>query len=222
MATRSPWYSSLTEEEKTLLRSFKTPHKVQDFLCTIPMNHEPEGDTCLSPRRVLRERRAHCIEGAMLAAAALRLQGFPPLLLDLTASDTDFDHVIALFKINECWGAISKTNHAVLRYREPVYRTLRELAMSYFHEYFLDDGRKTLRSYSLPCNLARFDDRRWFTDEKDVWYIPEFLGVVRHFPLLEQTHIRRLRRAEAIERNVGKIIEWPDPSTKAPSRTLLP
>lgn len=209
------WYAALTKEEISLLRSLKTPQKIQDFLSSIPMNHEPEGDTCLSPRRVLREHRAHCIEGAMLAAVALRLQGFPPLILDLTASDDDFDHVVAIFRKGGCFGAISKTNHAVLRYREPIYRTVRELAMSYFHEYFLDDGRKTLRSYSLPCDLSRFDRKGWITDEEDVWYIPESLVHIRHIPLLQRSQIHRLRPAEAIERKAGTIIEWPVPAEKA-------
>lgn len=126
----------------SILRLLKTPRKIQDFLEEIPINFEPEGDTCLSPRRVLRERRAHCIEGAMLAALALRIQGERPLVLDLEASAQDHDHVIALFKRHGCWGAISKTNHAVLRYREPVYKTIRELVLSFFHEYMDGTGRK--------------------------------------------------------------------------------
>jgi hypothetical protein len=120
----------LTKSELRLLRGLKTPGKIQDYLDSMPINHEPEGDTCLSPRRVIRERRAHCIEGAMLAALALRLHGEPPLVLDLTSNARDFDHVIALFKRHNCWGAVSKTNHTALRYREPVYKTLRELVMS--------------------------------------------------------------------------------------------
>src|SRR5258706_1561416 len=107
----------LTRDELRQLRKLDTPRKIQDFLETIPLNREPDGDTCLSPRRVLRERRAHCIEGAMLAALAFRLHGERPLILDLTSSFHDLDHVIAVYKQHNHWGAISKTNHSVLRYR---------------------------------------------------------------------------------------------------------
>lgn len=149
------------------------------------------------------------MEGAMLAAAALRLQGRPPLVLDLTSEDGDDDHVLALVRERGCWGAISKTNHAVLRYREPIYRTIRELALSCFHEYFLNrNGRKTLRSYSRPINLARFDSRGWMTDEEDVSYIPDYLYTVPHTPLLRPWQINRLRPADPIERQAGRMVEW--------------
>lgn len=198
----------LTADEEKFLRRLKTPRRVQDYLESLPINFEPEGDTCFSPRRVLREKRAHCIEGAMLAALALRLQGRPPLLLDLTANRRDFDHVLAIWRERGGWGAISKTNHAVLRYREPIYKTIRELAASFFHEYTTDDGRKTLRSYSAPVNLARFDRRGWATAEDDVWYVPEYLADVRHYPLLDQKQIRALRRADPLEIEAGKLLAW--------------
>ncbi len=197
-----------THEECAVLRRLNTPRKIQDFLEEIPINFEEKGETCLSPRRVLRERRAHCMEGAMLAAAALRFHGHPPLVLDLTAADRDFDHVAAVFREGGNWGAITKTNHAVLRYREPVYRSVRELAMSFFHEYFDDDGRKNLRSFSLPVDLSRFDTQGWVTAEEDVWYIPEYLTKVRHFEILTRTQIARLRRADPIERDAGKLVQW--------------
>ena len=144
----------------------------------------------------------------MLAAAALRLQGRQPLLMDLKSVWHDDDHVVALFRRRGLWGAISKTNHAVLRYREPIYRTLRELVLSYFHEYFTDDGKKTLRSYSRPVNLKRFDKRGWMTAEPDVWYIPRYLDRVRHYPLLTRTQIKHLRLAEPIEIKAGKLTQW--------------
>ncbi|MDD5726596.1 MAG: hypothetical protein PHC53_04320 [Patescibacteria group bacterium] len=198
----------LTKDELRLLRGLDSPSKVQDYLDKIPINHEPEGDTCLSPRRVIQERRAHCIEGAMLAALAFRLHGQLPLVLDLTSCKRDFDHVVALFKRNRYWGAVSKTNHAVLRYREPVYRTLRELVLSYFHEYFDDYGYKTLRSYSLPINLSRFDKLGWATNEDDNWFIAEHLADVRHIPLLTRSQISTLRKAHPTEIKAGEIIEW--------------
>lgn len=198
----------LTPGELKILRALRTPKMIQDFLNEMPMNFEPEGDTCLSPRRVLRERRAHCMEGAMLAAVALRLQGRPPLVVDLKSTADDLDHVIAVFKENNHWGSISKTNHGVLRFREPIYRTVRELAMSFFHEYFLDDGRKTLRSYSRPVSLAQFDDDGWMTAEEDVWYIPNYVDAVVHYPLLSRSQITKLRPADKVERSMGKIVEW--------------
>jgi hypothetical protein len=200
----------LSASELRFLKSLNTPRKIQDFLEAIPINHEPDGDTCFSPRRVLEERRAHCIEGAMLAALALRLNGHRPLVMDLTSTKDDFDHVVAVFRKHGRWGAISKTNHAVLRYREPVYATVRELALSYFHEYFDDRGRKTLRSFSRPIDLSRFDDRGWMTSEADVWYIPEHLADVPHQSILTRQHIPALRRADPIEISAGKLVQWKD------------
>lgn len=200
---------SFTPEELRLLLVLRSPRKIQDFLDTLPMNFETGGETCHSPRRVLRDRTAHCMEGAMLAAAALRLLGHPPLVMDLKAHRDDLDHVVALFRERRCWGAISKTNHGVLRYREPVYRTIRELAMSFFHEYFLDDGRKTLRSYSRPVDLSRFDRDGWMTAEEDIWSIPAYVDAVRHFPILTPAQLRKLRRADPIERKMGALTEWP-------------
>ncbi len=149
------------------------------------------------------------MEGAMFAAAALRFHGFPPLIVDLTASKKDFDHVIAVFQIDKKWGAISKTNHAVLRYREPVYASIRELAMSYFHEYFTDDGKKTLRSYSDPVDLSRFDSCGWMTSEEEVWHIPDYLTEIPHRKILSRSQISRLRKADPIEIKAGKMLEFP-------------
>lgn len=199
----------LTKDELNIFSSLSTPQKIQDFLEKIPANQGVDEDTCRSPREVLRHRKAHCIEGALLAALALRLQGRPPLIVDMESSAHDLDHVIAVYKICGRWGAISKTNHAVLRYRDPVYRTVHELIMSYFHEYTDDDGRKTLRSYSKPVNLARFDRHRWMTSEKDVWFIPSHLLKIQHIPLCDRSHVALLRRADPIEQTVGNMRQWP-------------
>lgn len=172
------------------------------------MNFEPKGHTCCSPRRVLREWKAHCVEGAIFAAAALRFHGHPPLLMDLTSEADDYDHVVTLFRQRGFWGAISKTNHAVLRYRDPIYRTLRELALSYFHEYFLDDGRKTLRSFAAPIDLSRFARRRWMTAEDDLWDVYDHLFAAKHHPLLTPAQMRSLRRADPVERRAGKLVTW--------------
>ena len=198
----------LKEKELKILKTLNTPKKIQDFLNKIPINFEPNGDTCYSPRMVLKKNQAHCIEGAMFAAAALRVNGERPLVLDLTSTKKDFDHVVCVFKRNGYWGAISKTNHAVLRYREPIYKNIRELAMSFFHEYFDDNGKKTLRSYSMPVNLARFDKLNWMTSEENVWFVDDYLGKVKHFPILTRSQILSLRKADKPEIEAGKIVEW--------------
>lgn len=199
---------SLNKQELKIYQKLNTPAKIQDFLVKLPANFEKKGETCYSPRLVLRHRKAQCLEGAIFAAAALYFHGHKPLIVDLRSNHKDLDHIIAIFKKNNKWGAISKTNHAVLRYREPVYRDPHELVMSYFHEYFLDDGRKTLRSYSKPLNLSRFDKRSWMTSEKDVWYIDKALDEMSYLPLIEKSAIKNLRRADPVEIAAGKIREW--------------
>ncbi len=194
--------------ELAVLRKLNAPWKIQDHLEKLSANFEERGDMFMSPRRVLREKKAHCLEGAVFAAAALWVNGSAPLLMDLCATDDDLSHVVALFKVRGRWGAIGKTNHAVLRYRDPVYQNIRELAMSYFHEYFLDDGRKTLRSYSEPLDLRRFKDDQWTVTEKDLWYIDEALDKQKHYPLFPARTQRILRRADPIERQAGKLTQW--------------
>jgi hypothetical protein len=146
------------------------------------------------------------MEGAMLAAAALQFHGFKPLVLDLRAKRPDDDHVVALFQKGKYFGAISKTNHAVLRFRESIYRDVRELALSFFHEYFTDSGHKTLREYSIPLDLSRFDKKRWQISENNVWYIPEYLDSIKHFRIVDPGH--KLRKAGRLEIAAGKLVEW--------------
>jgi len=203
----------LTRTEFAILRRLSTPHKIQDFVSSLRANFERKGDTCLSVRQVLRRHHAHCIEGAMLAACALWIHGEPPLLLDLKAVH-DFDHVVALFRRRGCWGAISKTNHVQLRYRDPVYRTLRELAMSYFHEYTNKKGRLTLRSYSRAFDLRKVNPRLWVTNGSDCWDIPEMLDEIRHYSLVTGKQVRLLYRRDAMERKVGALLEHPAPQRK--------
>jgi len=167
-----------------VFRRLSTPEKIQRFLdCDLGYNKEVGGETCLSPRLVLRRRTAHCMEGALFGAAALRMLGHPPLLLDLEAVRDD-DHVLALFRRRGNWGALAKSNYAGLRYREPVYRSLRELVMSYFEHYYNLRREKTLRRYSRPVDLRRFDARCWMTSEEDVWFVPEYLTTISHTALL--------------------------------------
>jgi hypothetical protein len=144
---------------------------------------------------VLREATAHCLEGAIFAAAALRVLGYPPLILDLEA-DQDTDHVIAIFRSRGHWGAVAKSNFSGCRYREPVYRTLRELALSYFNIYFNLRGERTLRRYSRPVNLARFDYRHWMTTESDIWFIAEHLCEIPHRRLLKPGMEKYLTRVD--------------------------
>ena len=171
--------NDLTSGETRLLKSLTTPWKIQNFLNSLPYNTEPDGDTCRSPRRVMRDRTAHCFEAALFAAAALRVNGWPPLILDLVAV-RDTDHVIAVYKMDGCWGAIAQSNYSGLRFREPIYRTIRELAISYFEDYYNLKGEKTLRQYSRPVNLARFDAMGWMTAEEDVWAVAEYLVDIPH------------------------------------------
>ena len=200
----------LTEKEIKFLKKLNTPSKIQDYLNSLPVNFETRGETLMSPRKVIREKKAHCLEGALLAALALKINGQKPLLLDLKTSDRkrDNDHVVALFRKNGHWGAISKTNHAVLRYREPVYKNIRELAMSYFHEYFTDNGKKTLESYSLPFDLSKSKVRDWAISEKNLWPISKELNRVKHFKILDKRTKKGLRLADRIEIKAGKILEW--------------
>ncbi|MEK7666023.1 MAG: hypothetical protein AAB337_04080 [Patescibacteria group bacterium] len=186
-----------------------SPAKIQDCLNKIRINFEKHGETCRSPRRVLQFREAHCLEAALLVASILRAQGQRPLVVHLAAKNPDDDHVIAVFRRGKYWGAISKSNHAVLRYREPIYRTIRELVMSYFHEYFLQSNRKkTLRSYTRPINLSRFDYLKWETADEDLWELSDALTDAPHFRILTPAQVRGLRLADKIERRAGELIEY--------------
>ena len=176
-------FSLFDSSERRLLRSLSTPAKIQYFLDNIGYNLEPAGDTCYSPRLVMRHRIAHCMEGAMFGALALRCLGHPPLLLDLEAV-RDTDHVLAVYRANGHWGAVAKSDYSGLRSREPVYRTIRELAMSYFEHYFNPAGEKTLRAFSRPVNLKRFDRDSWMTSEDDVWVVPNHLCGISHTQIL--------------------------------------
>ena len=181
--------------ERRIFRALSSPAKIQRYLDDLPYNKEPGGVTCKSARMVMRDRTGHCMEGAMFGAAALRILGYPPLLLDLEAVQ-DTDHVLAIFRERRGWGAIAKSNYAGLRYREPVYRTLRELAMSYFEHYYNLKREKTLRRYSRPVNLERFDAIDWMTSEEDVWPVPDHLCDVSHTALLTPAVIRSLSRVD--------------------------
>jgi hypothetical protein len=200
----------LTPAEFAVLRRLNSPQKIRDFLFGLGQNFELKGDTCRAVRPVLRTRTAHCIEGAMLAACALWVHGEPPLLMDMRAH-RDYDHVVALYRRNGCWGALSKTNGVFLRSRDPVYRSLRELALSYFHEYANKLDHKTLREFSVPFDLRRVDPSVWVSAENNAWEIADELDALRHFPLVGGRALRGLTRRDAFERSAGKLIQYPRP-----------
>jgi hypothetical protein len=198
--------AELTAAERAVFRRrLDTPAKIQRFLESIPYNTEADEETFRSPRRVLADQTANCIEGAVLAAAALRVQGDPPLIMDLTAV-RDEDHVIAVFRRRSLWGAIATSKFTGLRYREPVYRTVRELAMSYFEQYFNLAGERTLRGYGRPVNLARFDALRWMTSAQDLWPIAEHLERIPHVVLVPPAAARGLTRLGPELRAAGLLV----------------
>ena len=183
---------AFTRSELRTLRALKTPAGVQRFLDELPYNL---GYTARSPQKVLHDRTGSCFEGGIFAAAALRVLGFPPLIFDLEA-EQDTDHVVAIFKMRGHWGAVAKSNFTGCRYREPVYRTLRELAMSYFNIYFNLRFERTLRRYSRPVNLTRFDHLNWMTTDKPVWFIAEHLCEIPHISLLTSSMKKNLNRLD--------------------------
>ncbi len=197
----------LTPGEYRTLARLTTPVKIQAFLDDIPQNFEQGGVTCLSVREVLRQNRALCIEGAMLAACALWINGDPPYIMDLKA-ERDFDHVVAVYKRRGCWGAIAKTNGVFMRWRDPVYRSLRELAMSYFHEFLEWSGTKSLRLYSREFDLSRYAPEKWITAEDDLDWMIDDLAACRHFRIVPAKFARHLRRAAPVELRAMKTVEW--------------
>lgn len=204
---RAKIFKEFSTSEKKIFASLNSAKKIQDFLNRLEINMEERGETLMSPRRVLRKLKAHCAEGALFAAAAFWYHGAKPLLMDIQTSSNDHDHVVALFRKGKFWGAISKTNHAVLRYREPVYKTVRELALSYFHEYFKHNGQKTMRAFSLPFDLSKIKDHSWLTSEDDLWDLIYELDRSPHRKILSAAQLRSLRRADPIEIKAGKLVE---------------
>lgn len=199
----------LTTEEEKLFRSLNSPTKIQDFLNSLSMRFDSRDPIVRSPRSVLKKNKASCMEGALFAAAVLLYHGKTPLLMDLRVAvrSGDVDHVVALFKDGNHYGALSKTNHGVLRYREPIYRTVRELALSFFHEYFTYDGKKTLRSYSAPFNVKKGFGTSWITSMEDLYEIACELDSSPHFDILSQLQKKGLRPADPLEVAMGKLTE---------------
>ena len=185
-------HPGFTSAELRKLRRLKDANGIQKFLDNMPYHLE---DTAWSPRRVLSEGTAHCFEGAIFAAAALRANGYPPLIVDFEA-EHDTDHVLAVYRVNGLWGAVAKSNYTGCRHREPVYRSLRELAMSYFNIYCNMRRERTLRTVSRPVNLSRFDAQQWMTTEKPIWFIAYYLVDLHHYRLLPAGMSKRLHRVD--------------------------
>ncbi len=200
---------SFTKEEKRIFSKLNTPDKIQDYLDSFPFNFEEDGhDTIKAPLNSVRNGRIHCLEGAILGAYLLSLCGHKPLVLHLQSTRNDFDHVVAPFKVNGLWGALSKTNHYTLRYRSPVYKSIRELVMSYFHEYFLNkNGLKTLYAYSRPLDLSKLKTD-WVHSEEDLWIIDEKLDSIEHYEIINKNYLKRMRLADPIERKAGNIVDY--------------
>lgn len=194
--------SEFTYRELRFLRSLRPEWRIQKFLDEIA--YDVRGSDCRSPRRVMSERIAQCLDGALFAAAALRAQGYPPLILDFEAVQDD-DHVIALFRRNGSWGAIARSNYSGLRFREPVYPTLRSLVLSYFEHYFNLRREKTLRCYSRPVSLARFDSIHWMTTSQSLWTIGHFLEGIPHVRLLRPSQVHGLAPVDRRLFAAGKV-----------------
>jgi hypothetical protein len=204
----------LTPAERRLFARLDSPQKIQDFLDKIPANFEPDGDTARSPRSMLKARVAHCSEAAVFAAAVFMFHGKHAWLMDLRALPSDHDHIVTLFKERGLWGAISKTNHAILRWRDPIYRSARELAMTYAHEYCLPGGKKSLLEFSKPFSLTRYPPERWVIAPDDLDWLLFALDLSPHIPVAPPAAMRNRRRSAKVELRAQDVLEWPHPQTK--------
>jgi len=207
-------HAVLTPREHRLFARLDTPQKIQTFLDRLPVNFSLDGDTAMSPRRVIEMRMAHCAEGAVFAAAVLAYHGRPPLLMDIRALPRDQDHIVTLFRERGLWGAISKTNHPILRWRDPIYRSVRELAMTYAHEYCLPGGKKSMLSFSRPFSLARYAPKNWVIAPEDLDQLLVDLDTSPHLPVAPPRALRARRRASRFEMLAQDAVEWPDPVKK--------
>ena len=198
----------LSRRTAATLAGLRTPQRIQDLVNAIPWNTEADGPTARSGAGVLEAGVAHCIEAAFVAACGLWLAGEPPLLMDMAAARGDVDHVVALFRRDGHWGAISKSNSPFLRYRDPIHRSLRELAISFFPQY-VRKRRKTLRSYSLPIDLRRHDPALWVSHDGFSSELVDALTAARHFPILPQEMDRCLRPIDEIEERSNTLRDHP-------------
>ena len=212
----------LSPAERRLFARLDTPQKIQNYLDKLPANFELDGETTMSPRRMLKAHHAHCSEAALFAAAALVFHGQPAWLMDLRALPSDQDHIVTLFQQRGLWGAISKTNHAILRWRDPLYRSWRELAMSYAHEYCLPGGKKSLLAFSRPFSLLRYAPKRWVTAEEDLDWLMDALDDSPHVPVAPRWAMKIRRRSPPVELEAQMVLEWQDPRRKRPVKRRTP
>jgi hypothetical protein len=209
----------LTPAERRAFARLDTARKVQIFIEKMPPNFELTGDTAMSPRTMLKARVCHCAEAAVFAAAVLTYHGQRAWLMDIHALPSDSDHIVTLFKERGLWGAISKTNHAVLRWRDPIYRSARELAMSYAHEYNLNGGKKSMLAFSRPFSLTRYPPQRWVTAPDDLDWLMDALDRSPHEPVAPAHALRRRRRMTRVELKSQDVTEWPVPRSRRVART---
>jgi hypothetical protein len=217
-AYRNALRALLTPAEHRLFSRLDSPQKIQTYIDRVPANYELGGDTVLSPRRMIQDHVAHCAEGALFAAAVLMFHGQRVWLMDLQALPRDQDHIVTLFRQRGLWGAISKTNHAILRWRDPIYRSARELAMSYAHEYCLPGGKKSLLAYSKPFSLARYAPKRWVIAGEDLHWLMDELDASPHVPVAPKRALQSRRRSSPVELRAQEVVEWPDPRKPRPKR----
>jgi len=220
--TRNALRALLTAAERRVFARLDTAQKIQGFLDKLPANYELNGDTVMSPRRMLQERLAHCAEGALFGAAVLMFHGKRVWLMDIRALPSDQDHVVALFQERGFWGAISKTNHAILRWRDPIYKSARELAMSYAHEYCLPGGKKSMLAFSRPFSLARFAPKRWVIADDDLHWLMDALDASPHVPVAPPRAMRQRLRSSKVELLAQEVLEWPDPRKRKVKRKKRP
>lgn len=218
-AYRKELRALLTPAERRIFARLDTPQKLQTFIERMPPNFELEGDTAMSPRTMLNARTCHCSESAMFAAAVLIFHGRDAWLMDIRALPSDSDHVVTLFKERALWGAISKSNHAVLRWRDPIYRTPRELAMSYAHEYNLNGGKKSMLSFSQPFSLVPYAPRRWVIAPHDLDWLLYALDISPHEAVAPPRALRNRRRMTRVELKSQDITEWPVPASRRIAKT---
>ncbi|MBK8944157.1 MAG: hypothetical protein IPM32_02700 [Ignavibacteriae bacterium] len=202
MKNNSSLLNSLESEIRKIFLKLNSIEKIQLFLDSVKYSSD---SIYRCPLRVFNEKVGHCFDGAVFAASALSQIGFQPIILDMLPNKRDDDHILALFKIDNHWGAIAKSNFVGLRFREPIYKTLRELVLSYFEQYYNTAKEKTLRGYTVPLNLKIFDKYNWRTDDNTMELIAQKLDKIRKFKLMTAKMEKRLLQVDDRTYSAGLI-----------------
>jgi hypothetical protein len=197
----APQEAAFSRGQRAVLRRLDTPFKIQAYLDSIAY---PADEFNRSPLRVMTDGRANCFDGALFAAFALARLGHPPRIVDMFA-DNDDDHLLALFKVRGAWGAVAKSNYVGLRFRDPVYRSLRELVMSYFEPFYNTLGEKSLRSYTRPISLRQFDRLGWVTEQAALGVVAEHTEKVTRIPVLTNAMARDLSPVDRRSYQAGRL-----------------